>query len=70
MRRLDQIPQEYIERRRTRLFIGRNGESRPIGALNSINGPDETAGEWIVTDKFRLSDRDLTREMRPRVEAL
>ena len=36
---------EYIERRRTRLFIGRNGEKRPIGALSSINGPDETAGE-------------------------
>ena len=34
MRRLDQIPQEYIERRRTRLFIGRNEENRPIDAFN------------------------------------
>ena len=39
MRRLSEISQEYIERRRTRLFIGRNEENRPISL---INGHDET----------------------------
>ena len=34
MRRLSEISQEYIERRRTRLFIGRNEENRPIDAFN------------------------------------
>ena len=36
---LIEIQLEYIERRRTRLFIGRNEENRPISL---INGRDET----------------------------
>ena len=35
---LIEIQLEYIERRRTRLFIGRNEENRPISL---INGRDE-----------------------------
>ena len=36
---LIEIQLEYIERRRTRLFIRRNEENRPISL---INGRDET----------------------------
>ena len=39
MGQLGEFLLKYIERRRTRLFIGRNGENRPISL---INGRDET----------------------------
>ena len=36
---LIEIQLEYIERRRTRLFIGRIGENRPIDAFNPHQRP-------------------------------
>ena len=42
---LIEIQLEYIERRRTRLFIGRNEENRPISL---INGRDER----FITNRY------------------
>ena len=54
---LIEIQLEYIERRRTRLFIGRIGENRPIDAFNPHQRPRLNAS--IRNDKLKSWPSDL-----------
>ena len=63
----DEYIRECLTKSKNTSFYRRFGRNRPIVL---INGSDETVHHEPFTVKLRPSNRDRTRERRPRVDAL